>query len=217
MLERIINITPGSDYKQSSRPSSRQVNAYRHLGSFTAPSNDSFLLSPATAFLASINWKLKKVVSENEKLKIVFSFDDFEFSTSFFIVELSQNQKIEYDISHLYESYFGKYDINTKVSAPITKENTESMQIKTRLISLSDFIKSVFKEGVNSNVNWAENYEVQKTFSHMEKQLQSEFDYINECLLNFLEKFLTMKLNMKIENSNARDIIALKFLQIKKI
>jgi len=217
MLERIINITPGSDYKQSSHPSSRHVNAYKHLSSFSTPSNDSFLLSPATAFLASINWKLKKILSENEKLKVIFSFNEFEFSTSFYLVEITQNQKIDYDIQRSYDSYIGAYDISTKISAPISLQNADTLQIKTELNSLQDFIKSVFNPGVSPEINWAENSEVQKIFFQMEKPLHSEFDYINECLLNFLEKFLSIKLNIKNENSNARDLLALKFLQVKKI
>jgi hypothetical protein len=216
MLERIINITPGSDYKQSSRPSSRQANAYRHLSSFTTPSNDSFLISPATAFLASINWKLKKVVRENEKLTISFSFDEFEFSTSFFVMEISQNHKIEYDIKHIYESFLGAYDVNAKIMAPISVHKIENIQMKAHLISLSDFVKSVVNPGVSLNVNWAENSDVQKIFAHMERPLKSDFDYINSCLLNFLEKFLSIKLNIHNENENAVELIALKFLQVKK-
>ncbi len=216
MLERIINITAGSDYKQSARPSSRQTNAYRQYNNFNVSSNDSVLLSPATAFLSSIHWRLKKVVSENEKILIAFSFDGFEFSSAFYIAELTQNHKIDYDIRYQIESFVGISEINCKISTPMIHKNDDQLQVRETLAGLKDFMKSIYKNDADPNINWADNLEVQQTFTELEYPLSAEFDYINNCLINFLEKYLSIKLNIKNENGNARDTLALKFLQLKK-
>lgn len=215
MLEKIVNISAGSDYKQSSKPG-RQSAVSSYINSYHAVSNDSISLSPATAFLSGIGWKLKKIQNEKEKLRIVFSFDDLEFSALINPIELIQIQRIEYEIKYSASSYTGIFNVNIKVEAPVNPEEPENIQVKLQLPELKKFLSSIissfgFKADVSSST-----YEVQKYFLEMEHELQREFNYINKGLINFLEKYLSVKINFKQEDKITGHMLELKLLQITK-
>ncbi|MCX6169952.1 MAG: hypothetical protein NTX65_11460 [Ignavibacteriales bacterium] len=215
MLEKIVNISAGSDYKQSSKPG-KQSAVSNYINSYHAVSNDSISLSPATAFLSGIGWKLKKIQNEKEKLHIVFSFDDFDFSTVINPAEIIQIPRIEYEIKYSISSYTGVVNMTIKVASPLNLEGSESLQIKLHLNELNKFFGSIistfgFRSDVSSNT-----YEVQKYFLEMESALQMEFNYLNKGLINFLEKYLSCKINLKNDESNTRHMLELKLLQINK-
>ena len=215
MLEKIVNISAGSDYKQSSRPG-RQSAVSSYISSYHAVSNDSISLSPATSFLSGIGWKLKKIQNEKEKLRIVFSFDDFDFSTAIIPGEIAQLQRIDYEINYSVISYTSVVNMNVEISSPLNLEGAESIQVKLHLPELKSFFGSIlssfgFKTEVSSN-----NYEVQKLFVEMENALQTEFNYINKGLINFLEKYLSLKISFKHEDVVGKRMLELKLLQVNK-
>jgi hypothetical protein len=215
MLEKIVNISAGTDYKQSSKPG-RQSSVSNYISSYHAVSNDSISLSPATAFLSGIGWKLKKIQNEKEKLHIVFSFDDFDFSIAIIPGEIAQLQRIDYEIKYSFNSYTGIVNMNIKVASPLNIEGSESIQVKLHLPELKKFFSSIISSfGFRTDVS-SSTYEVQKYFLEMENALQPEFSYINKGLINFLEKYLSLKFNLKHENVIAGHMLELKLLQINK-
>jgi len=215
MLEKIVNISAGSDYKQSSRPG-KQSAVSNYISSYHAVSNDSISLSPATSFLSGIGWKLKKIQNEKEKLRIVFSFDDFDFSTAIIPGEIIQLRRIDYEIKYSTVSYTGVVNMNVEISSPLNLEGAESIQVKLHLPELKSFFGTIlssfsFKTDVSSS-----DYEVQKLFVEMENVLQTEFNYINKGLINFLEKYLSLKISFKNDDVVSRHMLELKLLQINK-
>jgi hypothetical protein len=216
MLERIINITPGSDYKQSSR-STKQSQAYRTFETSHAAANDSISLSPATSFLSVIKWKLKKFRKENEKLLIEFSFDEFDFSTTLLIGDIIQIHNIDYDIRFISLSYAGQSSMELRIGVPFSYDPKETIQYKKSLNGLRGFLTAVATSYGSSNTVLAENYEVQKKFSENEFELYSELDYINRCLMNFLDKHLSLKIAAKIGGTKERSILELKSLKLIKM
>lgn len=215
MLEKIVNISAGSDYKQSSKPG-KQSSVSNYISNYHAVSNDSISLSPATSFLSGIGWKLKKFQNEKEKLRIVFSFDDFDFSTAIIPGEIIQLQRIDYEIKYSLNSYTGIANMNIEVSSPLNFEGSESIQVKLHLPELKIFFGSIissfgFKTDVSSST-----YEVQRYFLEMENVLQREFNYINKGLINFLEKYLSLKISLKHEDVVTRRMLELKLLRINK-
>ncbi len=215
MLEKIVNISAGSDYKQSSRPG-KQSAVSNYISSYHAVSNDSISLSPATSFLSGIGWKLKKIQNEKEKLRIVFSFDDFDFSTAIIPGEIIQLQRINYEIKYSLISYNGIVNMNVEISSPLNLEGSESIQVKLHLPELKKFFGSIISSfGSKTDVS-SNNYEVQKLFVEMENALQREFNYINKGLINFLEKYLSLKISLKHEDVISGRMLELKLLQINK-
>jgi len=216
MLERIVNITAGSDYKQSSRPA-KQSQTSRTFESFHSTANDSISLSPATSFLSVINWKLKKFKKEKERLLLEFFFDEFDFLTSFLLSDITQMHAIDYEISFISVSFINKNQIYLKVSVPFSYDPQETIQLKKGLPGLRGFLLAVVAAHGFSNMVSAENYDIQIKFSDMESELLAELDYINRCLLNFLDKYLMLKISSKIEVTKDRNKLELKFLKLIKM
>lgn len=215
MLERIVNISAGSDYKQSSKPGARS-RASRHLSEYQPVGNDSISLSPATAYLSIIGWKLKKIQLEKEKLQIEFTFDDLDFATAINPSEIFHLQKIEYSIKYSVGAYAGLSELNIRIDSPFVLENSQSIQIERHLTELKQFFNSIESSfGYKSNVS-SDSYEVQNIFSEMGNALQREFHYVNNRLLSFLEKFLSLKINATTNNAAHGGKLTLKFLQIIK-
>lgn len=213
MLEKIVNISAGSDYKQSSKPGARSK-ASRYLSEYHQVGNDSISLSPATAFLSVIGWKLKKIQIDKEKIHIGFSFDNLDFSTVINPGELFQLQRIDYLIKYSLDSFTGMVEVNLKISSPLVSENSKSIQVKLHLTELKKFFNSIILSSGHKPLVSSDSYEVQNIFSEMEHLLQSEFHYINKSLIGFLEKFLSIKINTKHEKVILNNKLALNFLQI---
>ena len=215
MLEKIVNISAGSDYKQSSKSGARSKVSH-YISEYHQVGNDSISLSPATAFLSVIGWKLKKIQIDKEKIHIGFSFDDVDFSTAINPGELFQLQRIVYSIKYSLDSFTGLIDVNIKISSPLISDNSESIQVKLHLPELKNFFDSIISSSEYKLHASSDTYEIQNIFSNMEHALRSEFNYINKSLISFLEKFLSIKINMKHENIIMNKKMELDFLQITK-
>lgn len=215
MLEKIVNISAGSDYKQSSKPGARSK-ASRYLSEYHQVGNDSISLSPATAFLSVIGWKLKKIQIDKEKIHIGFSFDEVDFSTAINPGELFQLQRIDYSIKYSLDSLSGLVDVNIKISSPLISDNSESIQVKLHLNELKNFFNSIISSSGYKSHASSDTYEIQNIFAEMEHDLRSEFNYINKSLISFLEKFLSIKINVKHDSIIMNKKMELDFLQITK-
>lgn len=214
MLEKIVNIKPGSDYRHSSSPN-KGAQAARYLNTFHSTSSDSFSLSPATVFLSSIHWQLKNFHNENEKLSISFLFDDFEFSISILIGEISVINHFEYEIKRKYASIIKNVEVLAKISSPLNKEQNHNLQVKQNLPVLRNLFESFLSINDSGGSISADDYFARKSFLDTENDLNEEFKYVDICLLNFLEKYLSLKFNSKnpLENQH----LVLRELQIKRI
>lgn len=215
MLEKIVNISAGSDYKQSSKSGARSKVSH-YISEYHQVGNDSISLSPATAFLSVIGWKLNKIQIDKEKINIGFSFDNLDFFTTVNPNELFQLQKIDYTINSSHDFFAGIAEVNIQISSPLDSDNSESTQVKLFLTELKKFISAVATSCGYKSLVSSDTYEVQNIFSEMEHLLQSEFHYINKSLVGFLEKFLSAKINIKHDNVMQNHKLKLNSLQIKK-
>jgi hypothetical protein len=214
MLEKIVNIKPGSDYRHSSSPN-KGAQAARYLNTFHSGSSDSFSLSPATVFLSSIHWQLKNFHNENEKLFVNFSFDEFDFSISILVGEISITTNFDYEIKRIYNSFIGNNEILAKISSPLYKEQNHNIEVKQNLPVLQNLYKSILELHERNGEIGIDDYFVGKIFIDLERNLLEEFTYINMCLLNFLEKYLSLRFNSKNDVENKH--LILRELQIKRI
>jgi hypothetical protein len=213
MLEKIENIKPGSDYRHSNTPN-KSAQASRYLNSIHSSSSDSFSLSPATVFLSSVHWQLKNFHNENEKLTISFSFDEFDFSIIILIGEISLMTNLDYEIKRKFETTRNNVEVSTKISSPLYKDQNHNIEIKNSLPVLQNMYNSFLTLSESSGSIGADDYFVRKIFLDLEAGLLGELMYVNKCLLNFLEKYLSLKFNLKnyIENPH----LILKEQQIKR-
>jgi len=214
MLERIVNISAGSDYKNSSKPN-RYNKSSQYLSTFSSSLSDSISLSPATAFLSTIKWRLKKLTKSNSKIEINFEFDGYDFTAYVNQNELQFQNNFEYDIKKIFEELTGRYEIQTLILCPHNIKNSDKLDPKFHLTVLSEMIYRLIDLSHYSYSISVDNTEVKKIFSDTEYALRQEFNYINICLLSFLEKYLTIKADVINDNQRDGNALIMKKIQLK--
>ncbi|MBI5730148.1 MAG: hypothetical protein HY963_03330 [Ignavibacteriales bacterium] len=214
MLERIVNISAGSDYKNSSKPN-RFNKSSRYLSTFSSSLPDSISLSPATAFLSTINWRLKRITKSNDKIIINFEFDGYDFTAYVSQNEFHFQNNFEYDIKKIFEKLTERFEVQTLILCQHNIKNSDKLDPKFHLTVLSEMIYRFIDLSHYSYSISVDNSEVKKIFSDMEYALCQEFDYINTCLLSFLEKYLTIKADVINDNKRYDNALIMKQIQLK--
>jgi hypothetical protein len=215
MLEKIVNINAGSDYKNSTKPGKYSV-AGRYLSDYQTQANDSVTISPASSFIAKIHWRLKQVKKDVNKVEITFDFDNFEFHTIISPTELIQNPCFNYHIKKNLNELMIKGELNLTISSAIGNVSHE-FEIKDKLPVLSNFVEETLMIGGDKYLLNESDYSVSKIFYALVTELKPEFEYLNNCLIIFFEKLMTSKINIP-KNANRQDnLLVLKNYVIKNI
>jgi hypothetical protein len=216
MLEKIENIAQGSDYQQSSGTEKKFGNKRSPSNSHSSV-NDSISLSPAIFFLSSINWKLKYLHIEKDKLTIIFIFDNFEFSSILTTSEIHSLEKIDYTVKYSADPQTNANNLTINFSSTISPGIIEGSSIKLQLIDLTKFCISVIEAyRYNSGLS-IDSIQIQDIYFGLEYEIKSEFSYLNKQLINFLEKYLSLKINPDKESKPAKSELKLKFIQLNKM
>jgi hypothetical protein len=216
MLERIQNISAGSDYKNSTSKSGNYHRTSQFLNTLQSSLTDSISLSPATAFLSSVHWRLKKLSNEKEKFVITFDFDEFEFTAHIGQPELLITHTIEYEVKRRIENYAKLYEATMQMICSVTEHN-EKCGSRLTIPELNLFLLDVLElENLTYNLN-SENSEVLKIFSQRSNSLYTEFNYLNKCIVAFLEKYLSLKYNFTAGAINQNESLLLRKVQINKL
>jgi hypothetical protein len=216
MLDKIENIVPGSDYQKSS--GNQEKSGYkRFLSNSYSSVSDSISLSPAILFLSSINWELKHLRIDKDKLNIAFTFDNIEFSSDLMISEIVSIEKIDYLVKYPANSQINTNYITLKLSSSVMHSITDSSPIKYQMLYLTKFCMSVIEAyGYNSGLS-IDSIQVQDIYSEFEYEMKSEFAYLDKCLINFLEKYLTLKISSGNEYDPNKSELKLKYIQLNKM
>ncbi|MFA7418996.1 MAG: hypothetical protein WCZ90_04850 [Melioribacteraceae bacterium] len=216
MLERIINITPGSDYKNSASKSGHYQRSAAFLSTLQSTLSDTISLSPATAFLSSVHWRLKKLSKENEKYTIAFEFDGFEFTAHVGQPEILVSHSLEYEIRKKVEQLTSRYEAYVQLITSVS-DSRDLAGSRTELPALSSLLDDFIEmEELTYNLN-ADTIEVKKKFSQRKDLLMPEFNYLNSCLVVFLEKYLSIKYNFTAGAQNRNEGLLLRKVQITKL
>jgi len=216
MLERIVNISAGLDYKDSSRPNRFNKNPH-YLSGYGSSSSDSISLSPATAFLTTINWRLKKITKSNSKIVINFEFDGYDFTVYVNQNELQLQNNFEYDIKKIFEKLAETFEVQTLILSPYNNKNSDKLDPKFHLTVLTEMINKIIDHSHYSYSISADSTEVKKIFSDIEHDLRQEFDYINICLLGFLEKYLKIKIEVIDDNQRYGNALIMENIKLKTL
>jgi len=216
MLERIINITPGTDYKNSASKSGHYQRSAAFLSTLQSTLSDSISLSPATAFLSSVHWRLKKLSKEKEKYVIAFEFDGFDFTAHVDQPEILVSHSLEYEIRKKVEQLTSRYEAYVQLITSVS-DKREMPGSRTELPVLSSLLEDFIEmEELSYNLN-ADTIEVKKKFSQRKDLLIQEFNYLNSCLVVFLEKYLSIKYNFTAGAQNLNEGLLLRKVQITKL
>ncbi len=191
MLEKIVNINPGSDYKKAAGNPKyyKKVNSFHIAGSI---SNDSLYISPATSLLAAIGWKLKRLQKDSEKIHLLFELDGFEFDTNFFLAEINQNAKVDYKVKKNVHGFATEIIVTVTICAPIPS-TAEKIDYNIKLVELAKFFEQFKSLNVKKPNTITEQNVIESLLLNHKKSITSEFNNINKCLINFLEKYISYK------------------------
>lgn len=217
MLERIVNISAGSDYKNSATKPGKYNRSSQFLHTLSASMSDSISLSPAVSYLNSMNWKLKKINKERENLIITFEFDGFEFTANIGYPEFALNNRVEYLIKKVIESISEKIELNINLETPPLISELPNEISKVQLYHFNLFVNDLIELNQSVYELNHDNYEVQKLFRTKEKYLRKEFDNMNKNLFHFVEKFLSIKLRIISNAEPVDDKFLLRKVQIIKL
>lgn len=215
MLEKVVNISPNSDYKKSAGSPKyyKKVNSYTYSSN---PINDTALISPATALLAAYGWKLKKINQEADKVHIIFELDGFEFDTTVELNQLNKFRNIEYKIKKDVLGFAAEIVVVVILIAPI-KFNMHESDFDKTLNSLTEFFEQFKSQSVKKPNVITDQYTIDSLVSDFIDSLNKEFNYINDCLIKFLDKYASLKIH-HLQNGESRgeqDGILIKSIHIK--
>ena len=212
MLERISNISLDTDFKKSKKGRYSNFKGGLYSNS-TFEINDSISFSPASKYLSRANWVLKEYrQSSDNKVIVEFIYNGFYFEVSLDLQRINDIETVVYLIKR--DDIF----IKTKPIAASFKisigGNNNANPIQKELKGLEQLFQRFNSLNLNSELN-IYNYELIDTLLEgIYSSLQSDFTYLNNVLLNFLEKQTNIKLN-QVLNKNKNSQTKLNLLKVK--
>jgi hypothetical protein len=194
MLNRIINITPGSDFKHSGSPSGAQGDASKNASNSNNPS-DSVELSSAIKFLMQIGWKLRKLKHyPGEKIELVFFSSGIEFQTIIDISDPNFPSKFDYVLKKekLYQDKKKYMEIFLSSVLVDIKNNFKKPSELKELNNFFDTLFTLVLEGGDLPQNFNLN-----DFSKQFEDIPDEINNINNYLILLIEKITETKIILK--------------------
>ena len=212
MLERISNISLEVDFNRSKRGKySRFKSGLYDNSSFDI--NDSISFSPASKYLSKAGWLLKEFHQTiDEKVIVEFIYSGFYFEVSLNLQSINSLETVAYAIRK--DSLTNLEDNPVIASLKVAIGGSNSlMPVHKELRGLDQLFQRFSSLNLQSELN-IYNYELINTLLEgIYTLLQSDFEYLNTVLLNFLEKQTNKKLVFLL--SKAKETTELNLLKIK--
>lgn len=191
MLEKVVNINPGSDYKKSTGNPKyyKKVSGYQFT---TTSANDTLYISPATSLLASFGWKIKKLNKDSDKIQIQFELDGLNFEATFYLFELNQHPQVEYKISRKVNRFAYDVTVTSFFSIPFQAINSE-LVTDIKMYGLNKFFNLFESPRFKKPSTLTDANVIETLIYNLKKEIQNELTQINNCFLKFLEKYISYK------------------------
>ncbi len=217
MLDRIGNISLEVDFNKSRKGKYSSFKGGLYDNS-TFDINDSISFSPASKFLSRANWILKEFHhSADDKIIVEFIYGGFYFEANLDIQSVSSMETINY-IIRKEESFRLENNPTIATLRIATGSVNEAMPLQKELKGLFQLFQRFSALDLKSELN-IYNYELIDTLlDGIYSSLQSDFAYLNNILINFLEKQTDKKLNVllnKVKKSTEVNLLKIKPYLIK--
>ncbi len=203
MLERIGNISFETDFNKSKRLKYGSYKGNLYAGS-SFDINDSISFSPASKYLSRANWLLKEYHQSKEgKIIVEFNYDGFCFEVSLDIETLGTINSLVYKISK--DGVQNSLEKNVSATFKISiGETSQKLPPQKELRGLEQLFMRFSTLNLNNELN-IYNYELIDTLLEgMYSLLQNDFEYLNNTLLQFIEKQTNLKVGSLV--SKFRDV-----------
>ncbi len=195
MLEKINNISAGSDFTKAVRSSnigSVLSSAYTRK----VDAHDSVDISPAFKFLNSVNWKLKEFKHiVNEKLYLAFILSGVEFRTVIDLVNFEKLSLLNYTV--LKETKKGKsaFRMTTDLSVRIERPDYEAGPVLINFSALNVFFQRAFGLNMFREITREEKYLFDDLLQGISFGIKEEFLRLNNHILIFMDKLTGLKVS----------------------
>ena len=192
MLNRIVNITAGSDFKNA--PKKTQSQRYER-GNFYQifEGHDSISISPAYNFLTRHKWKIKELNAEDEKLYIDFILGDFEFAASINLGQINQISTIEYTVIKEKEidNLINKIAVTFIVN--LSKIDYSEADYHYSLTNIDAFFNRIMYLKLRGDLTVSDRKAIDGLLDGLGRAIQADFDLINNGLFIFISKYFNIK------------------------
>ncbi|MEO8399385.1 MAG: hypothetical protein ABI550_06160 [Ignavibacteriaceae bacterium] len=189
MLDKIINITAGSDFKKSKGFGSNNKPLKKNpYNSFQF--HDSIIFSPALQFLTKVEWKLKEIKHlTNGSIAISFTAAEIEFQTIIDIPNISNLKTLDYKVikEEIIEEQKNKLLIEIQVKVE------ESLPGVIHFTSLEKLFKRLFILKIENQLTRDNSGVLNNLIEDLMTDLKKEFNIVNNHLFTFLEKLTESK------------------------
>lgn len=187
MLDKILNITPGSDFNQS--PVKKGKGDY-FLSRIAAHSDvhDSLSYSPAWRYITQLNWRINgaKLLKDN-KFYISFIVGETEFNTLLDLNDLSSSSVFVYEITR-------KKVINNNETGVLIELEKKTYSVADagviyELKNLNRLFERVWNMDLKHELSDKEMY-LNSLLEDNIKGISAEINFITVSLVSFVEKLL---------------------------
>ncbi len=213
MLNKIDNISAGSDYKKASKTAGTgnylNINFARRMDF-----HDSVDFSPSLKFVSQINWRLKdfKHVA-NEKLYLDFILSNIEFQITVSLADFSSMEVLDYLVIKEFEKNKIRKKIISNISSKVGKINYSQEPLIVNLSSLNLLFQRVQDSGIGGDITFKDQFVLENFVNDIINGIIKEFSMLNNQIFIFLDKLANFKIvSRDKDRTNSSD-----FLVIKKI
>ncbi|QQS35520.1 MAG: hypothetical protein IPM56_14900 [Ignavibacteriales bacterium] len=204
MLAKILNITPGSGFKNSSKAPGLMKYIKGSRSSFISM-NDSVNFSPAIQFLSRIEWQLKELSQTvNEKLLLTFAVHNIEFRVVIDISVISRLSFVTYEISRN-RTGSSKEKTQIVITSILEEFSYDENSILLNLSALNILFDRYDMMNLTEELNGIDVATMSYLADDLANRLQSEFQYINKLLFIFIEKLTGKKVSDVQKKNNGKD------------
>jgi hypothetical protein len=214
MLNKIDNISPGSEYSKASRPvgsSGSLASAYVRQSYV----HDSVNISPALQYLNQVRWRLKEFKHvAKEKLFLDFILSDIEFQTTIDLDIVERADYLSYHITKL----GNETNLNNKIISDLSVK-IENIQYDDALLlnlsALNVFYQRIFNQRIYRELTQNDKYVIDELVNGISDGMQDEFEHLNNQLFIFLEKLEGIRIDKKgRKDFNQTDIVTVKSIRL---
>ncbi len=213
MLNKIINISAGSDFNKSSGSGSQNRFLRRNAYS-TFQFHDSIIFSPALQYLTNIHWHLKEISHITKgKLSISFIADNIEFQTVVDLPNIDSMKSIDYKIIKDNPDDSLGNQMLVEVDVRVEGISEETLPHAVTLHTIEKLFNKLFVLKIENQLIRTNSVMLTELIGDLLEDLKTEFDQVNNHLFNFIEKLT----ESKISTGNRTDLKGIEPLKINLI
>ena len=194
MLNKIINISAGSDFKKSSGNGSKNRFLRRNVFS-SFQFHDSIIFSPALQYLTNIKWRLKEISHMSKgKLAISFIADDIEFQTVVDLPNIESIKTIDYKVIKDNPVDKSANPMLIELEVRVEGINEDNLPQTVILNALEKLFNKIYSLKIENQLTRTNSVMLSDLIGDLLDDLKFEFDQVNNHLFNFIEKLTESKI-----------------------